>query len=162
MREGQGKDLDHGRALDTERGFNEYSFDYCFPGNELGYKLTVLVGRERTSGTTMASVIPSKGGSGRFAADKVLAFMAECGDQSGDVVIKTDQEAAITYLVKDIVAERGNEPGCRTIVEESLVASSGSNGIVERAVQTVEGQIRVMKLALEDRIEGQWMPRRMW
>ena len=32
------------------------------------------------------------------------------------------------------------------------MGSSGSNGVVERAVQAVEGQIRVMKLALEDRI----------
>ena len=56
----KGKDLDHQKAPDTERGLNEYSFDYCFPGNELGYKLTVLVGRERTSRTAMASVIPSK------------------------------------------------------------------------------------------------------
>ena len=78
--------------------------------------------------------------------------MSECGDQSVGVVIKMDQEAAIRYLVKDIVAKTRKEPGCRTIVEESPVASSGSNGIVERAVQTIEGQIRVMKLALEDRI----------
>ena len=48
--------------------------------------------------------------------------------------------------------ERGDEKGCRTIVEESPVGSKGSNGIVERAVQTIEGQIRVMKLALEARI----------
>ena len=54
--------------------------------------------------------------------------------------------------MRDIVIARGDEKGCRTIVEESPVASHGSNGIVERAVQTVEGQIRVMKLALEGRL----------
>ena len=42
----KGKDLDHRKAVTEERGLAEYSFDYCFPGNELGYKLTVLVGRE--------------------------------------------------------------------------------------------------------------------
>jgi hypothetical protein len=112
----KGKDLDHRKTVEGERAVNEYSFDYCFPGNEFGYKLTVLVGRERTSGMTMATVIPSKGGSGKFVADKVMEFLAECGDQAGDIVIKTDQEPAIKYLVKDIVFERGNEPGCRTIV----------------------------------------------
>ena len=30
--------------------------------------------------------------------------------------------------------------------------SRGSNGIAERAVQTIEGQIREMKLALEERV----------
>jgi hypothetical protein len=37
-------------------------------------------------------------------------------------------------------------------LEESPVKSSGSNGIVERAVQSIEGQVRVLKLALENRI----------
>jgi hypothetical protein len=148
----KGRDLDHRRAVGGERNIPEFSFDYCFPGDELGYKLTVLVGREKGTGMSMAAVLPSKGSKGKFAADKVMDFLAECGNQSGDVIIKTDQEAAIAYLVKDIVGERGDEKGCRTIVEESPVKSSGSNGIVERAVQSIEGQIRVMKLALEDRV----------
>ena len=114
--------------------------------------MTVLVGTERGTGMKMATVLPAKGSSGKFAADKVLEFLAECGHQAGDIIIKTDQENAINFLVKDIVLERGDERGCRTIVEESPVASSGSNGGVERAVQTVEGQIRSLKLALEGRI----------
>jgi len=78
--------------------------------------------------------------------------MDECGSRSGDVIMKTDQEPAIEYLVKDIVDARGDEKGSRTLVEESPVKSKGSNGLVERAVQTIEGQIRVMKLALEGRL----------
>ncbi len=37
-------------------------------------------------------------------------------------------------------------------MEESPVWSKGSHGIVERAVQSAAGEIRVTKLALEDRI----------
>ena len=110
---------------------NEFSFDYCFPGDEFGFKLTVLVGRERTSGMTMATVVPMKGLTGKFAVDKVFEFMDECGCRSGDVIVKTDQEPAIEYLVKDIVEARGDEKGSRTIAEESPVRSKGSNGIVE-------------------------------
>ena len=40
------------------------------------------------------------------------------------------------YLIKDFVMERGYEKGCLTIVEEAPVGSKGSNGIVERAVQS--------------------------
>ena len=138
--------------LGDERILPEYSFDYCFPGNELGYKLTVLVGRERVTGMCMATVLPFKGSTGKFAADKVMEFIAECGNSSGDIIVKTDQEAVIAHLVKDIVLERGDEKGCRTIVEESPVESKGSNGVVERAVQAIEGQVRVLKLALEARI----------
>ena len=50
------------------------------------------------------------------------------------------------------MTERGNEICCRTIVEESPVGIHASNGVVDRAVQTVEGQIRVMKIALEARL----------
>ena len=55
-------------------------------------------------------------------------------------------------MAKGIVFERGGEKGSRTIVEESPVGSSGSNGVVARAVQSIEGQVRVLKLALESRI----------
>ena len=52
--------------------------------------LTVLVGRERVSGATTATALPEKGSTGKFAEDKVMAFMAECGNQTGDVIIKSD------------------------------------------------------------------------
>ena len=54
----------------------------------------------------MATVIPSKGGSGKFMTDRVMKFFEDCGDQAGDILIKTDQEAAIAYLVRSIVTER--------------------------------------------------------
>ena len=42
----KGKDMDHRSAVDRERTVSEYCFDYCFPGDELGFKLTVFVGKE--------------------------------------------------------------------------------------------------------------------
>ena len=38
-------------------------------------------------------------------------------------------------------------------MEESPVKSSGSNGIVERAAQGIEGQVRSLYLALQDRLK---------
>ena len=35
----EGKDMDHHSAVDRERGLSEYCFDYCLPGDELGYKM---------------------------------------------------------------------------------------------------------------------------
>ena len=78
--------------------------------------------------------------------------MEECGDGSCDAIVKTDQEPSIGILVKDLVEMRGNEKGGRTVVENSPVGSSKSNGLVERGVQAVEGQIRVLKSALEGRL----------
>jgi hypothetical protein len=149
---GKGKDLDHRKCVKEERGLPEFSFDYCFPGDDFGYRLTILVGRERTTGMTFATTVPEKGSKGKFVADRCLEFFVECGFRTGDIVIKSDQEPAIKLLVKDLAAERGSEPGHKTLIEESPVQSSGSNGVVERAVQGVEGQVRVLKLALEERI----------
>jgi hypothetical protein len=118
---GKGKDLDHRKCVREERGLPEFSFDYCFPGDDFGYFLTILVGRERTLGMTFATTVPEKGSKGKFVADRCLEFFAECGFRTGDIVIKSDQEAAIKLLVKDLAAERGSEPGHKTLIEESPV-----------------------------------------
>ena len=82
----RGKDLDHRKPLDEERGLAEFSFDYCFPGDELGHKLTILVGRERVTGMTMASVVPGKGFKGKFVADKVLEYFRSVATVPGTLL----------------------------------------------------------------------------
>ena len=145
----RGKDLDHRRAVEEERGLNEYSFDFCFPGDEMGYKLTILVGVERSTGMKMSTSVPTKGASGRFMVDKAIEFIEECGNGKNDsIIVKSDQEEAIKYFTKDLREVREG----KTILEESPVQSHGSNGGVERGVQSVEGQVRTMKLGLEERL----------
>ena len=146
---GRGKDLDHRKSTDEDRRVREFSFDYCFPGDEKGTKITVLVGKERVTGMTMACVVPMKGTSGQFAAMRVIEFIKECGAAETEIVLKTDQEHAIDALMEDVVKTRGEKI---TLREKSPVGSSGSNGVVERGVQTVEGVIRTMLSALEERI----------
>ena len=63
----KGKDLDHRVAVDKERGISEYCFDYCFPGDELGFKWTVLVGTEKGADCAMATLVPVKGGGKEFS-----------------------------------------------------------------------------------------------
>jgi hypothetical protein len=111
--------------------------------DELGFKWTVLVAKERSSKSWMATAVPTKGSSGRFSVDEFLEFVDENGDLEGRILVKTDQEPSIAYLVKDVVAAR--EEG-QTVIEESLVKSSGSNGVVEHAVQDIEGDIRALFL----------------
>ena len=67
----------------------------------------MLVGRERVTGMTMASVVPVKGTSGQFAAMKVLDFIKECGAAETESILKTDQEPAIEALMADVVKTRG-------------------------------------------------------
>ena len=52
----------------------------------------------------------------------------------------SDQEPAVASIVEDVGRRR-----------DSLVGSSASNGVVERAIQSLQQQIWVSKLALEDK-----------
>ena len=70
-------------------------------------------------------------------------------------MVKTDQEPAIEFLIKDVIEERGDE---WTVVEFASKHSSASNGICERAVQSVGGQIRAITIALEENLCEKLMP----
>ena len=84
------------------------------------------------------------------AIDKCIEFFEENGDGDAKIIIKTDQEPSIEYLVQDIIQARKEG---RTVVEESPVRSSGSNGVVEKGVQAIEGGIRGSFLRLQERIK---------
>ena len=54
----------------------------------MGYKWTVLVGKERGSGMIMATTVPMKDGGHRVTVDKCFEFMEENGDKVNKVVVK--------------------------------------------------------------------------
>jgi hypothetical protein len=125
--------------------------DYCFPGDDKNHMtvLVVLVVEERYTKMKKAVAVPSKGSTGNFATRMVLDLIKECGDERRDIIVKTDQENAIKFLVDDICTAR---MGARTFVESGPKGSKGSNGIVERAVQSVEQCLRTMKSSLGERM----------
>eukprot|EP00973_Karenia_brevis_P067979 9456496-Karenia_brevis.AAC.1 len=61
----------------------------------MGYKWTVLVGKERKTGAIMATTVPQKGGRGMFAVDKCIDIIGEVGDSKRDILIKSDTEEAM-------------------------------------------------------------------
>eukprot|EP00973_Karenia_brevis_P026122 3605150-Karenia_brevis.AAC.1 len=61
----------------------------------MGYKWTVLVGKERKTAAIMATTVPQKGGRGMFAVDKCIDFIEEVGDSKRDILIKSDTEEAM-------------------------------------------------------------------
>ena len=67
------------------------------------------------------------------------------------ITIKSDNEPALVALVDEVVRVRAARGACRTNVEHSPVKSSKSNGVIERGVQTVQGMIRTLRSALENR-----------
>eukprot|EP00973_Karenia_brevis_P048179 6686566-Karenia_brevis.AAC.1 len=83
-----------------------------------------------------------------FAIDKCLDFIDENGDSKVDILIKSDTEEAMRLLVGSIQEGRHQS---KTVVEEVPKGSKGSNGVVEGAVQEIEGRIRSLLLSLEER-----------
>ena len=133
----------------------EVHMDFCFMGNEgkkdeVGETLPVLVVREVATRMTMSTAVPSKS-TGTFAARRVVAFLKEIGLVQCDLIVKSDQEPAIVAVVNEVGRVRAAAGGGKYIVEASPVGSSGSNGVVERAIRSVEQQVRVMRDALEHR-----------
>jgi len=134
-----------------ERNLPEVHFDFCFPKHEDEEGMTVFCGRERDTRMTLASTVPSKS-TGEFAAKRVVAFLREIGCEQGDIIVKSDQEPAMLSLLTRVSEVRASRGGGRCIMENSPVGSSGSNGIIERAIQAVEEQARVMRCALEKKV----------
>ena len=56
-------------------------------------------------------------------------------------------------VVNEIAKVRAKKGAGKTICENSPRYSSGSNGVVERAIGSAVAQMRVMRSALEDRLE---------
>ena len=148
---GRGKEEPCRRKEGVDGGLPEVHVDYMFMGEEKeGKTLALLVGRERDSRAVMATVVPRKS-SGEWAAKRLMAWLRELGYEFCDIIVKSDNEPALTSLVETWGRLRAAQGGQRMVVEHSPVHSSKSNGVVERAIQAVQGMIRTMRSALEDK-----------
>ena len=61
------------------------------------------------------------------------------------MTLRSDSELAIKYFLSKVASFRAAD----TLLESTPVGDSRSNGLAERAIQSVEKQIRILKLALE-------------
>ena len=72
------------------------------------------------------------------------------------VLLKTDQEVALKAVMDNMRTHRGDQT--QTMSEFSPVGDSRSNRLLERTIQTVEGQVRTMRGALESRLNRRLVP----
>ena len=82
---------------------------------------------------------------------RVIGFPKEAGCLHGDLVCKSDQEPAIKALVENVGRANAADNNGKLIVENSTVAASQSNGMVERGPKSVAGQVRVLLSASQER-----------
>ena len=82
--QGKGKAAPHFRKGSREDGLTEVHFDYCFMSTVGQPLVTILVAKERETKMCMATMVPMKGGSIEFPANKHTGFperdwSRECG-----------------------------------------------------------------------------------
>ena len=111
--------------------------------------ITLYVVKERQSKSMFATVVPRKGIS---ESSESINFMIDCiaelGLKNCKVYLKNDQEPAIKAVIDAVIAARGSVP---TLLEESPVGASQSNGDAEGAVGTAEVGVRRFCKALDYR-----------
>ena len=139
----------HPRAVDKpSHEFPVFSSDYAFMGTKDSKdKITLYIVKESKSKSIFSTVVPRKGVSeNELAVTFMLDCIAELGYAHHTVYLKNDQEPAIQSVIQGVVQGRS----APTLLEESPVGSSQSNGSAENAVSCSERGIRKLRIALED------------
>ena len=125
----------------------EVHLDFMFMGDEAEDR-TLAVANETSRGMVMSTVAPRKS-SVQWLGRRVMAFMREAGCEVEAVVMKSDNEPALTKVVEEIGRLRAAIGGQEMVVENSPVYSSKSNGFIERTIQSVQGLVRTWRSSLE-------------
>ena len=126
------------------------SFDFCFARRSDQDKADpIIVMRDHQTRMTFAHMLPGKSTVNelysRHVLNSVLRDLEYLAHKK--VVLKSDQEPAMIALQNRIRQARDDQ----TILENSPVEDSASNGAVEKAVQEVEGHVRTLVAAVEAR-----------
>ncbi len=135
----------------TKRGVGEVpevSFDYAFVRRDDEEAVaTLLVMRDRDTKSVRAWALERKGVDLAETVNRAVAGVQQLGYR-GRVLIRTDGEGALKAL-RDAITEALPD-GATPIT--TPVGESASNGIIEGAVKTVKGLLRVHLAALERKI----------
>ena len=145
---GRGKNMEHAQVqADLEHLVDTVSMDYFFQGQEDDQTLSQLVIRDHSSKWTRCVVVPRKG-SHPWVIDETVRTLKQIGHRK--FIFKSDNEPAILDL-KEEVTKQLRLDGFEIIPEHPPVGESQANGVVERAVQSCSGMIRVHKAMVEEK-----------
>lgn len=146
---------DHHRAGGEEDRLDKeiptVSMDYAFLGDDTvkAEEKPNLVSYDNATDTIHANATKKKGITG-WIAKAIGMDLESIGYKGVRICLKSDQEEAIVS-VKKAIADWRESP---TSMIEAPARESQSNGKMEKAVQKWSGQLRTLKSALEDTIEG--------
>ena len=136
--------LDHRKIVKEGREMREISFNYWFQEDETDARI-----RTRVYDMFMKRFVSMKGRTEQLATMKLLSFIQKYDAAESEISLKNDQELTNETLMTDVVNTRGE---VITASENSCVDSSDSNRVVEGGTSSVEGLIRTLFLAYEERM----------
>ena len=154
----------HGVIHEHDRAVNSFHVDFCFFTNpDCEGELTdedqesvscqpCIVMRERETKMTFAHAVPSKGTVDNWTVEQLGKDIESMGMKGEPVILKGDQERAVTGVLNRLQKLLRDEFKQKPMQERSMAYDSRTNGIAERAIQSVESQVRVMKLFLEEKL----------
>ena len=105
----------------------------------------ILVSKDRASKWVSAHVVRRKGDD-PFTIKRISQDVGNAG--YARLTLKNDQENSLQGVLEKVKMERGED----ILVEASPAYDKQSKGEVEQVVQEVQGQVRTMRLSLENRI----------
>ena len=124
-------------------------FDYGFLGSrDEEETVAVQIARDVDTKMLFAHVVPRKGLIANHGVNQMLRDLDTLGHKK--MRLKSDGEPALVSIQEEVKRQRAYE----TLLENSPVGDSRSNGIAERAVQSVAEQIRVLRASLEGKIQA--------
>ena len=109
----------------------------------------ILVVKERDTRMMCSMLVGEKGAVDEHVLKRIIAFIEELGYESAKIVLKSDQESSVKSVIDAVIRARRD---AQTMPDYSPVRSSGSNGVIERGIKEVQGQLRAMKSALDTRV----------
>jgi hypothetical protein len=119
---------------------------FAFPQFTLkGGNVVILTCVDTLTGVTVAVQLPSKKVS-EYASAEIRAFLMDAG-RTTECIIQSDQEAAITALLRRVSGDLHNVK-----FRQSPAYSSESQGVVQRFHQTIQGQIRTYCQHLKEKV----------
>ncbi len=142
---------------DDEHGHPVISIDYMYLEVDFKKKMKaayhhategkrpILVVVDSKSKATFSHDMDAKGAD-QITIEQIEEDIRNMGYQAVTIVIKGDQEPSIVAIQEKII---NNRKEGKTIPENSPVGESSSNGMVERAIRSVQGQIRTIKDQVE-------------
>jgi len=123
------------------------AMDYFYMNSKDNPSATLLAMKDEKSATVFASVVPSKGVSEEWVAERAARFVNKLGYK--EVTLKSDTEPAMVALRGEIREKCQAE----ALEEDAGVGDHQSNGLIENAIRNIRGVIRTLKLSVESNIK---------